>query len=52
MFEIPFSLELINAVEQVILEEYYELEIEMNFKWKALPPAIGDDDVVDDVLVA
>ena len=33
--------ELIGAVEQVILEEYYEIEIEMHFKWQE-PPALPE----------
>ena len=33
--------ELISAVEQVILEEYYEIEIEMHFKWN-LPPDLPE----------
>ena len=26
--------ELIEGLEQMVVEEYYEVEIEMNFKWK------------------
>jgi len=33
--------ELISAVEQVVLEEYYEIEIEMHFKWN-LPPTLPE----------
>ena len=29
------SAELIGAVEQVIYEEYYEVDIEMHFKWRS-----------------
>ena len=56
--------ELIREVEQVILEEFYEIEIEMHFKWKgpkipALPPSSprivelsddNDDDIDDDAI--
>ncbi len=29
--------ELVSAVEQVVLEEFFEIEIEMFFKWKSAP---------------
>lgn len=29
-----FLLELLSEIEQVILEEFYEIEIEMFFKWR------------------
>ena len=32
--------ELIAAVEQIILEEYYEVEIDMLFKWRDLHPSL------------
>jgi len=29
-----FIAELIEGLEHLVVEEYYEVEIEMNFKWK------------------
>ncbi len=35
---LDFCSELVNAVEQVIFEEFYEIEIQLLFKWRAPPP--------------
>ena len=35
----PF-VEMIGAVEQVVSEEFYEIEVEMYFKWRSLPECL------------
>ena len=35
--------ELIEGLEQLVMEEHYEVEIEMNFKWKTRHRQLADD---------
>ena len=41
--------ELIKGLEQLVMEEHYEVEIEMNFKWKTNQQRLADQSASKDV---
>jgi len=41
-FVLFVTIELVSAVEQLMLEEFYEVEIDMHFKWRSSLQATED----------